>query len=317
LTRLWLILWALAAGTLYAQVPQKPATPSRANAQGATTDDPDPSSGKDLPCPQGRNQTNEARFGAYVIRTYRWPEPEGCLQILRHDRVVYSLESTDFKIGGNFEGGVSIPVGKDVTGAGKPNAIVGEWSGGAHCCFTLHVFELGDKFREIAQIKADHSDGANFADLDHDGFYEFDGNDWAFAYWRTSFMFSPAPRIVLKYREGQFRLAFDLMRTPSIPSEEFAALVQSVRSDEDWSSEADQRNCDQDCGVPVSLWKNMLQLMYTGHADLAWRLFDASWPATQKGKHAFAAAFCKQLRSSRYWSDLKTAIGSCPPTAKP
>jgi hypothetical protein len=302
---------------LFGQDPHKPATQSHPDAKGTTTNDPDPSSGEDPPCPQGRNQTAEARFGEYVIRTYRWPGPEGCLQILRHKRLVYSLESTEFKIGGNFEGGVNIPVGKDITGAGKPNAIVGEWSGGAHCCFTLHVFELGPRFREIAQIKAENSDGANFADLDHDGFYEFDGHDWAFAYWRTSFAFSPAPRIVLKYHEGGFGLALDLMSTPSPSSGEFAALVQRVRSDDDWWSGAEQKNCDDGCGVPTSLWKNMLELMYAGHADLAWKLFDESWPAHQKGKSTFAGAFCKQLSSSHYWSELKTAIGPCPPVPTP
>jgi hypothetical protein len=76
-------------------------------------------------------------------------------------------------------------VGTDITGAGKPNAIVSDWSGGAHCCFTLRIFELGKQFKEIAKIEAGHSDGAKFVDLDHDGFYEFEGNDWAFAYWES------------------------------------------------------------------------------------------------------------------------------------
>lgn len=139
LTRL-LILMALTASAAWAQASQ-PALPSaQPGTEGFRTDDPDPGSGKELPCPQGRKRTDEARFGTYLIRTYRWPEPAGCLQILRSGVVVYSLASTDFKIGSNFEGGAGIPVGTDITGVGKPNAIVTEWSGGAHCCFTLHVF---------------------------------------------------------------------------------------------------------------------------------------------------------------------------------
>lgn len=313
-------LFILSALTVSLFLPQalrtSPPLP-HASAEHAPTNGADPASGKDLPCPQGRNQTDEARFGEYLIRTYRWPEPEGCLQISRRGRLVYSLESTDFKIGGNFESHASIPIGIDITGTGKPNAIVAEWSGGAHRCFTLHVFEFGEKFKEIAQIHADHSDGASFIDLDHDGFYEFDGNDWAFAYWRTSFMSSPAPRIVLKYREGRFRLAFDLMKTPNLSSEEFAAMVQSVRSEDEWSSEASRSNCNENCGVPVALWKNMLDLMYGGHSDLAWRLLDESWPSEQKGKSAFGRQFCKQLSSGRYWRDLKTAIGPCPRNTRP
>jgi hypothetical protein len=222
-----------------------------------------------------------------------------------------------FKVGGNFASSASIPVGTDITGAGKPNALVAEWSGGAHCCFTLHIFELGEEFEEIASIEAGHSDGASVSDLNHDGFYEFDGYDWAFAYWRTSFMSSPAPHIVLKYREGRFRLAFDLMKTPNPSLREFAELVEGVRSDDEWHSKPTQADCEMDCGVPVSLWDNMLNLMFTGHTDLAWRLLEGSWPSKQEGKPVFVEEFCKQLSSSLYWADLKAAIGSCPPTARP
>jgi hypothetical protein len=288
-------------------------------AKHTSTDDPDPGSGEDLPCPQGRKQTAEARFRDYVIRTYRWPEPEGCLQILKRGTVVYSLASTEFKIGNNFYGfhnGANIPTGTDITGAGKPNAIVSEWSGGAHCCFTMHVFEIGDHFEEIARIEADDSDGAHFVDLDHDGFYEFEGNDWAFAYWGASFMDSPAPRIVLKYRDGRFRLAFDLMRKPRPSPQDLARMAHVIESDSGWNPEA-APDCADSCDVPIALWKNMLELMYGGHTDLAWRLFDESWPARQRGKSAFVVQFCKQLNSSHYWADLKEAIGACPPDLRP
>jgi len=310
-------LSVVTASTLLAQALQTSRPSPHSSAQHAPADHFDSGSLEDLPCPQGRSQTDEVRFGEYLIRTYRWPEPEGCLQILRRGRVVCSLESTDFKIGGNVESRASIPVGTDVTGTGKPDVVVAEWSGGAHCCFTLHVFELGEKFRTIAQIHAGHSDAATLSDLNHDGFYEFDGNDWTFAYWGTSFNSSPAPRIILKYREGRFRLALDLMKTPNPSSEDFTALVQSVRSSDEWLSPATLGECDEDCGVPVALWKNMLDLMYGGHAHLAWRLLDESWPSEKKGKSAFVGQFCKQLHSSHYWPDLKPAVGACPPIARP
>ena len=276
-------------------------------------------SDEEPPCPKGRKKTAEARYDDYVVATYRWPEPAGCVQISKHGQVIYALVSTDFKIGNNFYGfqnGPKIPIGTDITGTGKPNAVVSEWSGGVHCCFTMHVFEIGENFKEIARIQADHSDGAHFVDLDHDGSYEFEGNDWAFAYWGTSFMDSPAPRIVLKYRDDRFRLAFDLMAKPSPSAADLARLAGEIRSDDEWSPEP-RKDCENGCGVPVALWRNMLELIYTGHADLAWHLLDASWPATQKNRSAFVSQFCKQLSSSHYWSDLRQAIGGCPPAAKP
>lgn len=307
----------LTTSPLSVQAQQSYPTAAGSSAKHSQTSDPDPSPGKDSPCPQGRNQTNEVQFREYVIRTYRWPEPEACLQISERGRVVYSLESADFKIGGNFQSRSNIPVGTDITGNGIPNAVVGEWSGGIHCCFILHVFELGEKFREIAPIEADHSDQASFSDLNHNGIYEFDGRDWAFAYWRTSFNYSPAPRIVLRYRNGRFRPAFDLMKTADPSTEDFAAMVQSVRSDKEWSLAPDRKNCDEICGVPVALWKNMLDLMYAGHADFAWRLFGESWPSDKKGKGTFAEQFCRQLRSSHYWPEMRPLMGSCPTIANP
>jgi len=277
----------------------------------STNTEQDVSSDKELPCPLGRNLTEEVKYGDYTIRTYRYPDPEGCLRISKGGKLVFSLTSGQFQIGKNFFHDQGIPVGTDITGAGKPNAIVSDWSGGAHCCFTLRIFELGEQFKEIAKIEAGHSDGAKFVDLDHDGFYEFEGNDWAFAYWRASFKYSPAPRIVLKYREGRFRLAYDLMKQPGPSPEEFAALVGNVKSDEEWTDTAPP-DCDMDCGVPVALWKNMLNLMYTGHPDLAWKLFDQSWRPTRKDKPVFAKEFCEQVKGSLYWGDLRKEIGPCP-----
>jgi len=266
---------------------------------------------KELPCPLGRNLTEEAKYGEYTLRTYRYPGPEGCLRISHNKKLVFSRIGGEFLIGRTFGHHSRVPVGADLTGTGTPDAIVTEYSLGAHCCFTVRVFELGEQFKEIAKIEAGHSDGAKFVDLDHDGFYEFQGNDWAFAYWRASFKYSPAPRIVLKYREGRFRLAYDLMKKQGPSPVEFAALVHNVRSDEEWTDAA-PTDCDMDCGVPIALWKNMLDLMYTGHSDLAWNLFDQSWRPTRKDKTAFAKDFCQQLSGSHYWPDLHKEIGPCP-----
>ena len=310
------LLYFLQSGFAAGQTAPVPDAPQKEHRSSATTRQRSTAQDREPPCPKGRKQTAEAIYGDYVIRTYRWPEPEGCLQILKSKKLVYSLESADFRIGNNFADDAGIPIGTNITGVGKPNAIVGEWSGGAHCCFTFHIFELGETFKEIARIKAEHSDGAKFVDLSHDGSYEFEGNDWAFAYWRTSFAESPAPRIVLKYRAGRFRLAYELMKKPAPSAEEFASTVQSIRSDEGWG-DVTHPDCKMNCDVPVSLWSNMLDLMYTGHADLSWKLFDQSWPPTRMDKTVFAKEFCEVLSASHYWSDLRTETGQCPPSKRP
>jgi hypothetical protein len=268
-------------------------------------------SGQDVPCPSGRNKTAEVKFGDYVIRTYRWPEPEACLRISKQDKLVYSLESAEFKVGGNFASADTAPVGVDLTGRGIPNAVVGEWSGGAHCYFTLHGFELGDHFREVGRIEASNSDTANFVDPNHHGHYEFVGNDWAFAYWNTSFAQSPAPRIVLKFRDGRFRLATDRMTKPGASPQEFAPIASQVKADNEWKPNQPDWLCGDACGIPVSLSKNILELVYTGHSDSAWRLLDESWSRDRQRKQQFAQEFCHQLKTSHYWQAFHDWIGSC------
>jgi hypothetical protein len=114
---------------------------------------------------------------------------------LKAKKLVFSRTSWVFIIGASFYKEDGIPIGNEMTGGGKPIAVVSEWSGGAHRCLTFHVFQLGENFKETSTGESDHSDLAKFVDLDHDGRYEFEGNDWAFAYWGTSSMLTPAPKI--------------------------------------------------------------------------------------------------------------------------
>jgi hypothetical protein len=125
-------------------------------------------------------------------------------------------------------------------------------------------------------------------------------------------MYSPSPRIVLKYKDGRYRLAYDLMKRPAPTSEQFATLVQSTKDDDEWTDAAPP-DCDMNCGVPVAVWGNMLELLYTGHADLAWQFFDESWRPSRRDKASFAKDFCRQLSESQYWPDLQKEIGTCLP----
>jgi hypothetical protein len=286
----------------------QPASPP---AHTAPSDIASPLASDDPPCPQKRTGTTEGKFRDYAIRVYRSPEFESCLQITQHGNVVYTLESHDFRIGANMSGDGTIPLGTDITGTGQPDAVIVAWSGGAHCCTSLYILELGAQFREVQKIELENSDLPNFTRPKPGSPYQLTTADWAFQYWRTSFAESPAPKVVLKFRDGQFRIAFDAMQTPAPSDQKFAAMLREVKSDSAWHASA-AANCGLDCGVPVVLWRDMLTLLYSGHSDLAWKLFDQSWPPARKGKSDFAAAFCKQLATSHYWSDLQTDIGPCP-----
>jgi hypothetical protein len=67
-------------------------------------------------------------------------------------------------------------------------------------------------------------------------------------------------------------------------------------------------------GIGSWFWGSMLSLIYTGHSDLAWKLFDETWPPERQGKDKFLADFCSQLKTSPYWVDLESIVQSAPLT---
>lgn len=243
-------------------------------------------------------------IGAYAVRII--PAADGRessgFEIFRRGKKVYEASGDHFHIGPPYED-ESVPQirpGSNLTGNGIPDLVVKEWTGGAHCCYRLHVFELGERFRFIQTIEAEHSDLAWFENLDEDPALELAMNDWSFAYWRTSFATSPAPRVVLKYRDGRYRVAPELMRRSPPSPESFREMAREIRSEPEW---AERKR------PPVILWRNMLDLLYTGNAREAWSLLDLAWPAECAGKERFQAEFKEQLANSRYWRELTNLAG--------
>ena len=278
---------------------------TRAQAPKATSHSEDFADDKES-CPGSRRKTGEANFGEYVVRTYRYPNSFGCFVISRNGRAVHKETSMDFQIGGSpslmLEGkrGELTHIGTDVTGFGQPDLVIGEWTGGAHCCFLFHVFELGStRLRKVATIDAQHSDLSRFADVDHDGRPEFLTNDWTFAYWHTGFMQSPAPDVILRFRNGKFRLALDLMRKPNPNERDIAAKTKEIAGNWDTSEE----------GPPAAYWAELLDLIYSGNARRAWSFAEEAWPRDKEGRDEFMKEFRKQLRSSPYWEELKELNG--------
>lgn len=256
------------------------------------------------PCPGNRKKTGEAEFGDYIVRTYRHPNSFGCFVIFRGGRAVYKQTSMDFQIGGSpslkIEGKEDelTSIGTDVTGLGQPDLVVGEWTGGAHCCFLFHVFELRPVgLRKVSTIDAEDSDRSRFEDVDHDGRLEFLTNDWTFAYWHTGFMQSPAPDIILRFRDGKFRLALDSMRKPH--GKDLAADARRLASSWDTSEQ----------GPPHEYWGELLDLIYSGNAGQAWKFAEEAWPRDKPGQEEFISEFRKQLRTSPYWEELKELNG--------
>ncbi len=249
-------------------------------------------------CPSKESDERTVTIDQYTIRTVR-TDDGGCVEIRKNGTLVYQeSDASAYVMGNNIEGSPGIPQikpGTDITGSGNPEVIVGSWSGGAHCCFSFEVFQLGKDFRRLVKLDAKDSGGAHFEDIDHDGKYEFISNDWTFAYWHASFAESPAPTVILRpqkdaYGNFGYELALGLMRKSAPSRARLEAIINEIRAEQDWKHR-----------VPVSLWAAMLNLIYTGNAGLAWDVLDQAWPKEKPGKSGFLGAFCDRLGDSNYF----------------
>ena len=274
------------------------------------------------------NLKSSVSYKDYTIKIYEGGSREdgiGSLEIFKNGQKVYSKEKEE----GRFEIGVMFEedphnklseVGQDITGDGEPNLVVSHFEAPGHARLHYYVFSLGKEFKLIDALESGDNHDAAFKDIDGDGKYEFLAVDQTFAYWYESFSGSPEPQIILKYENGHYRLAMDLMRKPLPTDEEENQAVKKMKeittkvisSDEFAKLASDSTAVDtlgywvsKEVALPSEVWGRMLELIYTGHADAAWRFLHKIWPEGKSGEEQFLTEFKKQLAQSPYWKDLK------------
>lgn len=184
--------------------------------------------------------------------------------------------------------------GRDITGNSMPNLLISNWTGGAHCCNFLHIFELGRKLRKIATVEA-NSASIRLVDLDRDGIPEIEFLDGAIDYLFASYAFSPAARVVLKFRNDHYEVATKLMRKPMPTLRQVEGLRKRIRI-------GFQKEKSPE--LPYDFLKAMMDLSYSGHLDLALKIASEEWPENKPGLAAFNEKFVQALRDSHYWKDF-------------
>jgi len=244
----------------------------------------------------------EYSFGDYVVRMYQREEiiyqvDAASFEIIWNGCRVYAVHGHSFQI-------INFPkdsktnscnsISSDITGNGKPNLVMSEWTGHAHCCTFYHIFEIGNKFRHIQTIDLKHSEWAAFENFDSDPDLELSMSDWTFAYWRTCFANSPSFEVILKYTGNKYEMACELMRKPGLPHNELIQLATAIRCSPAWKQEQ----------PPVELWERMLKLIYTGNMNQAWLLVKLSWPHGIAGKDKFVKDFALNLAKSPFWKGI-------------
>lgn len=236
-------------------------------------------------------------FGDYRVVLTRLPDLMGSkYSIFRGKKKVF--EKSDygnyFYLGNYFDDQVkgNDPYsGTSITGNGIPNLLISEWTGGAHCCNYLSIFELGKTLRHITTVDAG-SHGIRLVDFDGDGVVEIEFWDWPIDYLFTSFSESAQGRVVLKFQNGKYRVSTKLMNRPA-PNVKFLGKRLGIIKSE----------FKEKIGVPHSLLKLMMDLSYTGHVDLAMKVPEMVWPSEKPGLPKFQADFKDALKQSKYWNE--------------
>ena len=235
----------------------------------------------------------------YVVRIYHDGRlSEDSFEILKAGQRVYAWRGNRFYLGGFSErnGRHDPPLRPDLIGNGEPCLVIGEWTGGAHSDYILHIFEIGERFHPLAVINGMHSDPM-LEDRDKDGVPEIVMGDGTFAYWLTCFAYSPMPEVLLRWKDGAYRLAGDLMRKPPPPETELAAWAEGMRTGPGWNEELRI--------PPPALWGRMLDLIYSGNDAQARRLLRLAWRPALPGLEAFERDFRAQLATSPYWPEIR------------
>ncbi len=221
------------------------------------------------------------------------------VEVKKRDHILYR----DQEIGGYFYFGsdtekIESPFRRLKPG-GHLNLIFSKWTGGAHCCYSLLVFDLDDGFRIVANIEGGNFTPA-FKDIDGDGIPEIEVEDDFLAYRFSSFASSAIGHVVLKLREGQYAVAPELMRKP--PAFVLHRLSRKLSS---WQKALRNTAAPE---LPQSFMQAITDLTFTGNKKAALSLIDRVWPADRPGKADFVNSYEEALSESRFYPEFEKRL---------
>ncbi|MBI3945630.1 MAG: hypothetical protein HY321_06915 [Armatimonadetes bacterium] len=273
----------------------------------------------------------EQRFGEYVVRFLGnralrpdysdegYPRSSVRCEILYRGRCVWERECWwglwlpgssgmfDYDVRRRNTGTV-LPMGQDINGDGQPELVIFESGGQAdHRAF---VFQIGDHFCKLATLELGKSDlrltdPRRFVlrDMDGDRCLEAVLDDWTCG-WGTCGAAAAAVEVILRWRDGCYQPATDLMRKPPPSPDELRRRAKQIRAK--WPA---QHRPYGPTDLPGDLWREVLDLIYSGNAAAAWRFVDMVWPPGEPGKEALLAQFRRDLARSPCWPAIREMNG--------
>jgi hypothetical protein len=221
-------------------------------------------------------------------------------------RTIADLRDVRLSLGvRNWQRPGAVGLFEDLTGDGVPEVVIEAYSGGAHCCTTIHIVQLGSDPRVIATIDAQNS-GVRFEPTSTRGVADMVLGDPTFAYWHAPYAASPSPEVWLRLTGGVLTVDPQRQARPLPPREELASLSMASRA-----------RCFSGSEPEPALWGAALNLLYSGHDAEAWALLDSPWPPHSPEHDKFIAAFRERLSTSPWWPKVEAALETTAASSTP
>ncbi len=248
--------------------------------------------------PEGSYVLQEERvIGSYAIRLWRNTNEDDFGFPFDGIATISALEQPTVQIENAV--GLNDLTGSDITGEGNPDVIVERYTGGAHCCSSTIIYDLGPAMTKVLEAPESNC-GGRLEDLDGDGVYEFVTCDDMFAYVYCCYAGSPAVTVILKYEPGEGYV-------PASPS--FAeAYEEDVARDLELAEGASPgENCEWGNDTKCQVLPLVLDYLYLGQVDKAWSEFDRLYD------YPDAALFRTEIQEMVSGSSLFVSTGPMPP----
>lgn len=269
--------------------------------------------------PKGSKKVTTRRVNGYTITIYKSEEEYlTALEIVRSGkRLAYLLGDSTIPFSFmDHSIGVAGTARKrerelwqtaDKTGDGVPDIAIEYYSGGAHCCYTYYFYELGDQMVQRPTLSTADA-GLAAVRVNPGGGLRLRTADMAFAYWNIYFAGSPSPKVILDFKNSQWRPNFSAMKKPSPTAaklQTIAARARKLMNDKPYRGDEFAVALDEGYLFEEAFWGTMLDLIYTGNENEAWKFMDDVWPKTKPGKELFLRDFKEQLGKSLFWQMIK------------
>ena len=168
--------------------------------------------------------------------------------------------------------------GSDVNGDGKPELVVEGFSGGAHCCYTYHIFSLSEGIPQVREIR--NQVPVKFVKRDQ-GDVEVRTGDGVFDYFLLPHVSAVIPELYLR---------LDGNRLVDIGGEHVAdydKLIEKARSeltpadiDKLRKSNYSQNMLIDQLPTVQKVLTIVLNYLYSGREKQAWEALEEMWPSS-------------------------------------